>query len=76
MSTPPRPARGPALVSIRLMGPADAVTFAAERLALVLHVAKVSRDYTNRPPSPDIRRYIDVLVDGDDLLAGEAGRRG
>ena len=76
MSTPPRPARGPALVSIRLMGPPEAVTFAAEQLALVLHVTKVSRDCPNRPPSSDIRQYLDVLVDGDDLLAEEAGRRG
>ncbi len=76
MSTPPRPARGPALVSIRLMGPPEAVTFAVERLALVLSVAKVSRDYPNRPPSPDVRRYLDVLVGGDDLLAAEVGRRG
>ncbi len=76
MSAPPRPTRGPALVSIRLMGPPDAVTFAVERLALVLHVAKVSRDYPKRPPSSDIRRYVDLLVDGDDLLADEVGRRG
>ncbi len=76
MSTPPRPGHGPKLVSIRLMGPPGAVTFAVERLALVLHVAKVSRDYPNRPPSSDIRQYVDVLVDGDDLLAAEVGRRG
>ncbi len=76
MSAPPRPGRGPALVSIRLMGPPDAATFAVERLALVLHVAKVSRDYPNRPPSSDIRHYVDVLVDGDDLLAAEVWHRG
>ncbi len=76
MSTPPRPARGPALVSIRLMGPPDAVIFAVERLALVLSVAKVSRDYPNRPPSSDIPPYVDVRVDGDDLLAAEVGRSG
>ncbi len=76
MSTPPRPDRGPALLSIRLMGPRDAVTFAAERLALVLHVAKVSRIYPNRPTCSDIRQYVDVLVDGDDVLAKEAGRCG
>ncbi len=76
MSGTPRCERGPALVTIRLMGPPEAVTFAAERLALVLSVAKVSRDYPNRPPSQDVRRYLDVLVDGEELMAEEVGRRG
>jgi hypothetical protein len=66
---------GPRLVRARFDGPADAVAFCSERLRLVLNVARESGDVPNRR-DPGIRRYLDVLVDGDELLAEEAERRG
>jgi hypothetical protein len=63
------------LVRIRISGAARAVAVTAERLRMVLSVAIESTDYPNHR-DPGVRRYIDVLIDGADLLAEEARRRG
>jgi hypothetical protein len=42
----------------------------------VLNVVRESDDYPNRPPSTGVRRYLDVVIEGDDLVAREVGRRG
>jgi hypothetical protein len=75
MSTSPI-SRRPRLLRLRLEGSPDAVAFASERVRLVLGVARESTDYPNRPPSPDVRRYLDVLIDGADLVAEEVRRNG
>jgi hypothetical protein len=63
------------LVGVRLVGPADAVAFAAERVGLVLNVVRQSRDYdSNRRSSADVRRYLDVVVQGEALSAGQVVR--
>jgi hypothetical protein len=66
---------GTALVRVRIDGPADAVARCAERVRQALDVVRESRDYGNRPPSTDVRRYLDVLVDGEQPAA-EVERRG
>ena len=66
----------PWTVAVRLDGPAEAVALAAERVGRVMTVTRTSRDYPNRPPDAGVRRYLDVLIDGADPLAEEAGRRG
>ena len=67
--------RGPRLVRVRFDGPAEAIAFCSERLHQLFVVARESGDYPNRPPSTDVRRYFDVLVDRR-LVAGEVERRG
>jgi hypothetical protein len=63
------------LVGVRLVGPADAVAFAAERVSLVLNVVRQSRDYeSKRPASADVRRHLDVVVHGEDIFAEQVGR--
>jgi hypothetical protein len=62
------------LVKVRLMGPAVAVRQTADLMHRTLTVVDESREYPNRPPSTDVRRYLDVLIDGGDQVAGEAGR--
>jgi hypothetical protein len=66
---------GPRLVRARFDGPADAVAFCSARLRLTLSVVRESGDYPNRR-DPGVRRYLDVLVDGGELLSEEAERRG
>jgi hypothetical protein len=60
------------IVKVRLMGQPDVVAHAADRLRSALTVIDESRDYENRPPSTGVRRYLDVLVDGADVV-GEGG---
>jgi hypothetical protein len=58
------------LVRVRIDGAPAAVALAAERVRLVLNVDRESRDYENeRPGSPGVRRYLDVVIEGEDLLA-------
>jgi hypothetical protein len=66
---------GPRLVRARFDGPADAVALCSARLRVVLNVARESGDVPNRR-DPGIRRYLDILVNGGDLLTDEVERRG
>jgi hypothetical protein len=54
------------LVKVRLMGPSTAVAHAADEVRRVLTVVGESREYPNRPPSTDVRQYLDVLIDSGD----------
>ena len=53
------------LVRVRLCGSPLAVAAASERLSRVLAVLQESPDYPNRR-DPGVRRYLDVLIDGEE----------
>ncbi len=58
------------LVNFRIAGRARAVSATVEWLRLVLRVANESRDYPNHR-DPGVRRYLDVLIDGEGLRSEE-----
>ena len=53
----------PWVVAVRLDGPAEAVSEAAERVGRVMAVTRTSRDYPNRTPATGVRRYLLALID-------------
>lgn len=51
---------GGAVIRLRIEGAAPDVSAAARALRGVLEVVDESRDYPNRPPSREVRRYLTV----------------
>lgn len=51
------------LVKIRLEGKPETVATVSAVLKQVLPVIEISKDYPNRPPSEDVRRYVTLLIE-------------